>query len=88
MIGHEVEVQLVGTVPASKSLIPQATDTILVKGLKECHTESTLKFFFTNRKKCGGGDVTKIIINKESGYVSFADPKGSLLSIAGIYPTL
>ena len=80
MIDHEVEVQLVDTVPGSKSLslVPQATDTdtILVKGLKECHTESTLKFFFTNKKKCGGGDVTKISINKESAYVSFADPKG------------
>ena len=78
LIGYKVEVQLVSTVPASKSLVPQATDTdtILVKGLKECHTESALKFFFTNKKKCGGGDVTKISINKESAYVSFADPKG------------
>ena len=80
MIGHEVEVQLIDTAPASKSLslVPQATDTdtILVKGLKECHTESALKLFFTNKKKCGGGDITKISINKESAYVSFADPKG------------
>ena len=92
MIGHEVEVQLAGSVPTSKSLIPQDSDTILVKGLKECHTESALKLFFTNKKKHGGGDITKIIINKESAYVSFVDPKGSyvasMLSITGVYKTL
>ena len=97
MIGHEVEVQLVGSVPASKSLVPQDSeatdsDTILVRGLKDCHTESTLNLYFTNEKKCGGGDVTKIIINKDSAYVSFVDPKGSyvasMLNIAGMYRTL
>ena len=82
LISHEFEVQLVGNVPASKSVVPQDSeatdsDTILVKGLKDCHTESILKLFFTNEKKCGGGDFTKIIINKDIAYVSFVDPKGS-----------
>ena len=67
------------TVPASTSSAPQVTtaDTILVKGLKDCHTESTLKLFFKNKKKCGGGDVTKIIMKQGSAYVSFTDPKGT-----------
>ena len=55
-----------------------ASNTILVKGLKECHTEYALKLFFTNKKKCGGGNITKIFIKKDNGYVTFADSKGNI----------
>ena len=61
--------------PTSKSFVSQSTDTILVKGLKDCHTKEALRLFFTNKKKCGGGDVTKIIIREGSAYVTFADPE-------------
>ena len=78
--GHKIEVHLVDTASAIGSLVPQAstiTSTILVEGLMEYHTESTLKLFFTNTKKCGGGNVTKVSMKEDSAYVSFADPKGS-----------
>ena len=74
--GHKIEVHLVDAIPATEPQVTTTTDTILVKGLTECHTESALKLFFTNKKKCGGGDVTKVVIKEESAYVSFADPKG------------
>ena len=72
------------TGPTTNSLLtspttePQitASNTILVKGLKDCHTELVLKLFFTNKKKCGGGDVTKILLKKDNAYVTFADSKG------------
>ena len=77
LLSHEVEVQLVSAPPVTESLAPQVTttDTILVKGLKGCHNESALRLFFTNKKKCGGGDVTKVDVKKEIAYVTFADEK-------------
>ena len=86
--GHKLEVHLVDTAPATEPQVSAVTDTILVKGLMECHTESALKLFFTNKKKCGGGDVTKIIIKEESAYISFADPKGSQLVQKYLYAAL
>ena len=67
--------------PVTKSLVPQVTttDTILVKGLKGCYTASALRLFFTNKGKCGGGDVTNVVINKGIAYVTFADKKGSFV---------
>ena len=82
VLGQEVEVQVVFAAPTTKSVVPQVTttdcDTILVKGLTDCHTESALKFFFTNKKKCGGGEVTKIVVKKDNAYITFADPKGTI----------
>ena len=81
LLGYKVEVQLVSDPPVTGSLAPQVTttDTILVKGLKDCHTESALRLFFTNKRKCGGGDVTNVDIKAEIAYVTFADQKGSVL---------
>ena len=73
---------LVDTAPSTEPQVNAVTDTILVNGLMEGHTESALKLYFTSKKKCGGGDVTKVVIKEESAYVSFADPKGSQLVIA------
>lgn len=84
VLGHEVEVQLVSAAPITKPLVPPqviATCTILVKGLKDCHNESALRLFFTNKKKCAGGDITNVVIKKEIAYVTFADQKGRLLNI-------
>ena len=88
VLGHEVEVHLVLTCPTTDSITPLLTssstepqittsNTILVKGLKECHTELALKLFFTNKKKCGGGNITKIVVKKDNAYVTFADSKGN-----------
>ena len=80
ILGQEVEVELLLT-PTSKSFVSQSSDTILVKGLKDCHTEVALSLFFTNKKKCGGGEVTKIIIREGSAYVTFADPESKQLCV-------
>ena len=84
LFGNEVEVQLVSAPPITKSWKPsQSTPTsiIQVKGLEGCHNESALRMFFSNKKKCGGGDVTNVVIKKGITYVTFADQKGSLLNI-------
>ena len=78
--GYEVEVELILPTKSFESQVT-ATDTIVVKGLKDCHNEVTLKLFFSNKKKCGGGDVNKIVFKKESAYVTFVDPTGNLLYI-------
>ena len=76
VLGYEVEVQLVSVTSITKPLVPPqviGTSTILVIGLKDCHTESALRLFFSNKRKCGGGDVTNVVIKKEIAYVTFAD---------------
>jgi len=80
IVGQDVEVQLVPqpVVTTSEQLYPplDVMDTILVKGLSSTHDESVLNFYFTNKKKSGGGDVTSIVIKGEIAYVSFVDPNG------------
>ena len=81
IVGQDVEVQLVPqpVVTTSEQLYPSLNvmDTVLVKGLSHTHAESVLKLYFTNKKKCGGGDVTSIAIKGENAYVSFVDPNGN-----------
>ena len=81
ILGQDVEVQLVPqpVVTTSKQLYPplDVMDTVLVKGLSTAHSESVLKLYFTNKKKCDGGDLTSIAIKGGIAYVSFADPNGN-----------
>ena len=81
ILGHKVEVQLVSAASITKPLALPQVSTILVKGLRDCHTESALRLFFSNKRKCGGGDITNVVIKKEIAYVTFADQKGSWLNI-------
>ena len=62
IVGHEVEVQLVASKPATEmNLYPvMSANTILVKGLNtQCQDESLLDFYFSNEAKCGGGEYSK-----------------------------
>ncbi|XP_065920901.1 uncharacterized protein [Dysidea avara] len=51
-------------------------DIVLVRGLSASHSQSVLKLYFTNKRKCGGGDVTNVILNGTQAYISFADSNG------------
>ena len=35
-----------------------------------------LVLYFNNKKKCGGGDVTSIILDKKNAFITYADPEG------------
>ena len=51
-------------------------DTVLVRGLSASHSQSVLKLYFTNKRKCGGENVTSVILNGTQAYISFADSNG------------
>jgi len=80
IVGQDVEVQLVtqSVVTTSEQLYPplDVMDTVLVKGLSAIHDESVLKFYFTNKKKSGGGGVKSIAVKDTLAYIVFADPEG------------
>ena len=80
IVGHEVEVQLVASKPATEmNLYPvMSANTILVKGLNpQCQDESVLDFYFSNKAKCGGGDIAKITLKDTEAYITFTEPGGN-----------
>ena len=95
VLGQVIEVHLVHAAPTANSFVPLITgptigpqitvsDTILVKGLKPCHTEAPLRLFFNNKKRCDGGGVTKIVLKKDKAYVTFADSRGKVAKYLNI----
>ena len=63
-------------VPHTNPIVTASKDTILVKGLSASHKQSVLRLYFTNKKKCGGGDVTSIVLTGTQAYISFVDSNG------------
>jgi len=52
-------------------------DTILVTGNLEGITEGALKLYFTNKKKCGGGDIINVLIQQNKALITFSDLQGT-----------
>ena len=54
------------------------TNCIIVRGYDEKTTESTIEYYFDNKKKSGVDGVTEAKMNQEDGYclVYFENPEG------------
>ena len=51
--------------------------TILIEGLDtERHNKSILELYFSNHKKCGGGDITEVVMKDEEAYIMYAESEG------------
>ena len=56
-------------------------NTVLVKGLNaQYHSKPMLELYFTNEAKCGGGTITEIIVKDDEAYITYAEPKGSIMA--------
>ena len=42
--------------------LPTVTDTVLVNGEVESVGEEALDLYFTNKKRCGGGEICSIVL--------------------------
>ena len=79
VLGHEVEVQLLVSEPATREQINDiaSVNTVLVKGLNaQCNSKSLLELYFSNEAKCGGGTITEIIVKDDEAYITYAEPEG------------
>ena len=78
LCSHEVEVHLVVSAPATGGLLNIITsNTILVKELNPpYHDQSVLELYFSNHKKCGGGDIAKILVKDNEAYITYAESGG------------
>ena len=55
---------------------PAQLDTILVKGEVDSVGKEALELHFTNKKKCGGGDISSIQLKDNQATIIFCDPSG------------
>jgi len=57
-------------------------DTIVVRGNVKGIGEEALELFFTNTKKCGGGEIVSIEIESDSeAFITFQDCAGTYVHI-------
>jgi len=59
------------------SPIVTASNVMLVTELSTSHSQSVLKNYFNNKRKCGGGDITSVMLKGTQAYVSFVDSNGN-----------
>lgn len=79
VLGHEVEVQLLVSEPATGEQMNDVTsvNTVLVKGLNaQYHNKPVLELYFSNEAKCRGGTITEIIVTDDKAYITYAEPEG------------
>ena len=59
------------------NVVKCGSSTILVKGLDtKRHNKSFLEMYFSNKKKCGGGDITEVVVKDEEAYITYAESEG------------
>ena len=51
-------------------------DTILVKGEVVSVGQGALKLHFTNKKKCGGGEIANMLLKDDQATITFCDSTG------------
>ena len=56
--------------------ITEDPDTILVKGEIKIIGQEALALHFTNKKKCGGGEIANILLKDDQATITFCDPSG------------
>ena len=60
-----------------------SANTLLVKGLDpQYHGKETLDLYFSNRTRCGGGNITEIILKGTEAYITYAEPGGTAVAVA------
>ena len=37
--------------------------------------------YFSNKKKCGGGDITEVVVKDEEAYITYAESEGIATTI-------
>ena len=57
--------------------IAEDTDSILVKGEVKIIGQGGLTLHFTNNKKCGGGEIAKILLEDNQATITFCDSSGT-----------
>jgi len=62
----------------STAMPPNKMDTILVKSLSSCPSQTQLNLYFCN-KKIGGGEIKKLSVKGMHAFVTFADVKGTFM---------
>ena len=85
IVGQQVEVQLVVSEPATGEQLHTVTsaNTLLVRGLDpQYHGKETLDLYFSNQTRCGGGDITEIIVKDTEAYITYAEPGGTAVAVA------
>ena len=56
--------------------ITEDPDTILVKGEIMSVGQQALTLHFTNKKKCGGGEIANMLLKDDQATITFCDPSG------------
>ena len=51
-------------------------DTVLVNGEVESVGQEALELYFTNKKRCGGGEILSIVLKNNQATIVFCDPSG------------
>ena len=83
LFGKQIEVQLLSSGPPAMGECPQivtSANALLVKGLNAMHNKETLDLYFSNQTKCGGSDITEIIIQDTEAYITYVDPGGIIMA--------
>ena len=61
--------------------VTEDTDSILVKGEVKSIGQDALTLHFTNKKKCGGGEIGNILLEDDQATITFCDPSGKYVQI-------
>jgi len=76
---NKVTSQQLDTIPLEYT---EDINTIVVRGDVKGVGEEALKLFFTNTKKCGGGEIVSIEIESDSkAFITFQDCAGMYIRI-------
>jgi len=61
---------------ADKVKSPTQIDVIIVKGEVEDVGQEALELYFTNKKRCGGGEIVNILLEDKQATITFKDSSG------------
>jgi len=82
---NKVTLQQLDTIPQGYT---EDIDTIVVRGDVKGVGEEALELFFTNPKKCGGGEIVNIKIEGDTeAFITFQDSAGMCnhMSVSYVY---
>jgi len=51
-------------------------DAIIVKGEVEDVGQEALELYFTNKKRCGGGEIVSILLKNKQATITYWDSSG------------
>ena len=56
--------------------VTEDIDSILVKGEVKIIGQEALTLHFTNKRKCGGGEIANILLEDDQATITFCNPSG------------